>query len=1076
MLILKQIFNLNKHFFLFFFLFILITVCRTAAQQVRFDKVSQPVGSFSGIINGISQDTFGYMWVAVYSSGLYRSDGYDLLYYSNDPKDSTTLASNGITTVYADKNGIIWVGHQERGLDRLDPNSGLVTHFRYKANDSTSLSDDRVISILEDQDGAIWVGTKHGLNHLEQTTKVFTHYFSDPRDSTSLSDNQVQVLYEDRQGTLWVGTGRGHYWNDSTDKGKGGLNRFNKKTKKFSRYLHDPKDFHSLINNWIGAIFEDSHGTFWVSTAGDGLHTMDREAGLFERHRYDPANPEKLSGPPRTKKSVVDMDLFFIQEDGAGAIWVGASGGWITRYDPKAKKATHFDSFNGDVQDMDAVAGAFTSREGILWITTWLGDIYQVNPYQTIIQHFHVGSIVHEIYEDASGEIWLGTFKDGLIRHDRNSGIIKRFSSGAAGPTTLKDLFIESIYEENDNTLWIGSDRGLYRYNKKTQTFTSYVHDPKNENSVAKGHVYDILEDKPGFLWLATRNGLDLFDTRNGIFKHYQHDPKNSSSLGHKEVFSLLKDHSGNIWIGTHGGFLHLFDPLSGNFKRFTCGRGEITSIVEDFEHVIWLRSSDGLYRSNIARDSFSRFTHPGIATAMVTSILEDNQRNLWFGSTAGIARLNSSRNAMTIYSEKHGVDGSGLAFYLMRSAKGRRGEFYFADNSGYYAFLPGQFQTNPIPPQIDIRDFRVADQPVKPGKGSPLSMPMSQTKLIKLNYYQNDFSFDFVGIHFSSPADNQYLFMLENLDNIWRKAGTEKIAYYYNVPPGNYIFHVKAANSDGIWAEKSVVVIISPPWWTNWWFRVAIISFVAAVFYVLIRWRLHQQFRRQLERSEKEKQFAELQQQKIELEMQALRAQMNPHFIFNSLNSINMFILENNKLQASEYLSKFSRLVRLILQHSQEAFIPLDRELEALRLYLELESLRFEQRFEYNISVNDEVDTTMVKVPPLIIQPYAENAIWHGLMHKKEKGHLEIELYLTEKILFCKITDDGIGRKRAAELNTKSSLTYKSMGMRITADRIAILQQQEQNNAFISVNDLVLPDGRAGGTEVLIKVPVHYD
>jgi tetratricopeptide (TPR) repeat protein len=239
---------------------------------------------------------------------------------------------------------------------------------------------------------------------------------------------------------------------------------------------------------------------------------------------------------------------------------------------------------------------------------------------------------------------------------------------------------------------------------------------------------------------------------------------------------------------------------------------------------------------------------------------------------------------------------------------------------------------------------------------------------------------------------------------------------------------------------------------------------------------RLRMENELELQKLESEKTNAELQQQKIELEMQALRAQMNPHFIFNSLNSINMFILENNKLQASDYLSKFSRLVRLILQNSQEAFIPLDSELEALRLYLELESLRFEQRFEYKISVHDEVDATMVKVPPLIIQPYAENAIWHGLMHKKEKGRLEIELYLGENILFCKITDDGIGRKKAAELKSKSSLTYKSMGMRITADRIAILQQQGQNTSFISVTDVVSSDSRSAGTEVLIKVPLHYD
>ncbi|MEJ7680859.1 MAG: sensor histidine kinase [Segetibacter sp.] len=215
------------------------------------------------------------------------------------------------------------------------------------------------------------------------------------------------------------------------------------------------------------------------------------------------------------------------------------------------------------------------------------------------------------------------------------------------------------------------------------------------------------------------------------------------------------------------------------------------------------------------------------------------------------------------------------------------------------------------------------------------------------------------------------------------------------------------------------------------------------------------------------------MQQQSTELEMQALRAQMNPHFIFNSLNSINRYILQNDKLKASEYLTKFSRLVRLILQNSQVSLIPLESELEALRLYLELEAVRFDHQFEYKLIIDKDIDTDILKVPPLIIQPYAENAIWHGLMHKEEKGHLEVELYQCDQVLCCKITDDGIGRKKAAELKSKSASTHKSMGMRITADRIAILQQEKQLDTTIKIRDIVLPDGCAGGTEVLLKIPL---
>ena len=231
-----------------------------------------------------------------------------------------------------------------------------------------------------------------------------------------------------------------------------------------------------------------------------------------------------------------------------------------------------------------------------------------------------------------------------------------------------------------------------------------------------------------------------------------------------------------------------------------------------------------------------------------------------------------------------------------------------------------------------------------------------------------------------------------------------------------------------------------------------------------------------ELQQLESEKTKVELQQQATELQTQALRAQMKPHFIFNSLNSINRFILQNNKMQASEYLTKFSRLIRLILQNSQAALIPLESELESLQSYLELEAVRFDNHFEFKINVDEKLDTDIIKIPPLIIQPYAENAIWHGLMHKEKKGHLKIELFQDDDMLCCKITDDGIGREKAGELKSKTASTYKSTGMRITADRIAILQQRKQSDACIKVTDLVLADGSASGTQVLLKIPVLHD
>ena len=230
------------------------------------------------------------------------------------------------------------------------------------------------------------------------------------------------------------------------------------------------------------------------------------------------------------------------------------------------------------------------------------------------------------------------------------------------------------------------------------------------------------------------------------------------------------------------------------------------------------------------------------------------------------------------------------------------------------------------------------------------------------------------------------------------------------------------------------------------------------------------------MERADREKELSLLQHRTSQLEMHALRAQMNPHFLFNSLNSINRFIIQNNSDQASAYLTKFSRLMRLILQNSQNELVPLENEVEALKLYLELEAVRFDHHFSYTIRIDEHLDIAALKVPPLIIQPYAENAIWHGLMHKEEKGHLLIELIENDEFLICRIIDDGIGRQKAAELKSKSASTHKSMGMKITADRIASMKQKKSNQNHIQITDLVLADGTPAGTSVEIKISLHYD
>jgi streptogramin lyase len=683
--------------------------------------------------------------------------------------------------------------------------------------------------------------------------------------------------------------------------------------------------------------------------------------------------------------------------------------------------------------------------------------------------------VARDFVEDKKGYLWVATRGNGLLKYDQHKNLIKQYKNDPSNPFSLIDNRVNSLFESQEDTIWVGTWNGLQIFNKVTQQFSRIPNSLNLEDSIDNA-ITAIYQDKRGVMWFGRwSGGLIQYNPKDHSFKHFYSNAEDSASIGTNTLTTILEDRSGVLWVGGFGEAINRLNRETGSFKHYMSG-SKILSLYEDSGGSLWAGTDNGLYRYNQKEDRFISFFDPlaEINSFAIEGIIEDNAKDLWLKSDSAIIKLNPVTKETFIYGGRFGIRPNSM-FFFGGIYKNRQGQIYIGHDNGFYTFFPEELAVK-TDSKVIITDLFINALPVLPVKGSQLPKPVEEISHLELKYNQNNINiaFNFSAIDYREPEAIKYFTILENYDNTWREAGGEKSSIYFNVPPGTYVYRVRAYNSEGVKAEKTITIRIYPPWWQTWWFRTTIIILLAATFFLLIRWWLHRKFRLQLERTKKEKQL-------VELEMQALRSQMNPHFIFNSLNSINMFILENNKLQASEYLTKFSKLIRLILQNSQEAFIPLERELEALQLYLELESLRFEQRFEYKITVADNVDAAMLKVPPLIIQPYAENAIWHGLMHlpdrqagKKENGHLKIEICREDEILLYKITDDGIGRKKAAELKSKSASTQKSMGMRITADRIAMLQQQ--NKTSITITDLVLADGNAGGTEVLIKIPVSYD
>ena len=334
-----------------------------------------------------------------------------------------------------------------------------------------------------------------------------------------------------------------------------------------------------------------------------------------------------------------------------------------------------------------------------------------------------------------------------------------------------------------------------------------------------------------------------------------------------------------------------------------------------------------------------------------------------------------------------------------------------------------------------------------------------------RLDHNRNFFSITSVGLTYRQAGDINYRYKMKGLNDQWTITNRNRKTFT-TLPPGDYEFFVQAQNEDGVWSKDSATIKfhIDAPFWKEWWFIASVIVFVVGLLWLFFYFRLSMIRRRN-----------ELMQDINEYKQKILRQQMNPHFIFNTLNSIQYFLLDEDTTSSLNYLTKFAKMMRIVLDNSQQTFVPIEDEIRGLNLYLELEALRFEESFDYQIKVDDEINTYEYKVPALILQPYVENSIRHGLLHKKNKGFLKVHITKKEESLLCTIEDDGVGRKRAEEIKMSKGPMKQSLGSKITEDRINVLNSLYSDEIDVQYIDLEDEQGNPRGTKVEITLPFIF-
>ena len=667
-------------------------------------------------------------------------------------------------------------------------------------------------------------------------------------------------------------------------------------------------------------------------------------------------------------------------------------------------------------------------------------------------------SVLRNFAEDPDNNLWMAT-SNGFIKWNRLSGQIKNYYPHPGADNYLNFASVRGI-AFNKNKLLIGqSDGGLWVFDPARETFTRPVYPPGiHGDSVKRWSETDFISSV-----YSLKNGDYLVASNHYIKRISGSD--NSIDLVHFSGIKninftriIYEDRQSRLWfLGTEGIYVtdstckflgHITNPkLNGSY---------LNAIEQVTDSTFWV-GWEGMYEVTLKKNN-SLTIEPvfsNLENLIIYNLFKDSAGYYWATCDEGIYRLQQDKKSYRLYDQGNNVLNN--QYSPARTFRSRDGNIYLPGYIGVTYFTPEKLSGEEYPLYTLITSAKINEN----------NSLFFLNNTGHLNYNQNSIEINYIAPYAYNGPKVMYRYLLEGADEEWVNTGNNTFVRFSSLSPGSYTFRVAASLNGKDWFEATTPFIfkINPPFWKTWWFRLISALLIGYFVFYFSRDRINKIKQRETFKRDYERKIAEV-------EMQALRAQMNPHFMFNSLNSINNFILKNDSDNASGYLTKFSRLMRLILDNSRSEWVLLENELKALELYIELEAVRFDNAFNYMIEVTQDISVETVMVPPLLIQPYVENAIWHGLLHRKEPGgKLDIRLWKNDDKLYIEIEDNGVGRDEAKRLKSKSATLQKSHGMKITAERMDIVNKVYNVNAGVIITDLKDTDQKQNGTRVLITL-----